>query len=765
MTIYRGSIVPGSGAGVTEGKAEDITIVDAGNIITATNVEDALQEIQTALDTDEAGLATHIADTSTHGISSTIVGISETQTLTNKTLTSPTINTPTVSGGTIDGTVIGGTTPAAAEFTQVGINSSATAPLDVRITSESGTVAEFHNNVGYGLDVITNTSLLTLKSAYLQDFAFSTDAGGGATEKVRLDASGNLGLGVTPAYDLHLERSTDANLALTSGTTASQYSQILFGDTANRAIGRIRYENNSDSMGFVVNGGEKLLIDSAGNLGLGVTPKSGWQSVDVAMQFGTTGALWWDDAEVVHLSENYYHGTTDKAIVTSEVSDYYQQSGTHVFRVAASTTADTAISWTTALTLNNSGQATFASNITSSEGGTAAAPKICLSGSTTTGIYTPAANSWGVATAGVAALTIDNSGNHTLSGFTTIIGNVPATDTVSLTLGSGRTGNGYTTLQLVGDATYTDYGFRIIRGNGGANTTTEFSHRGTGSMILQALDAGSVVLKANSNTGLTVNSSGGTEIAKGATIYGTGGITAGTNRLAIDNNAGATRLYAYGPDGTTQGSFEFHVIASDGVPDTTAAKIDSSGNLLVGVTSGSYHVLGKSHNDYVANIYNTHSTNPYGLVISFPNASPDNNTECFLYASDSTAVRTRIYSDGDVWTSDAGTLTSDQTLKTNIQDATPKLADLMQLKVRNYEWIPEFHPNKVGEKKIGFIAQEVEQIFPALISEHNIAPEGQEPVMKKAIKDAFTPMIIKAIQEQQAMIEELQAQVAALQGA
>ena len=46
--------------------AEGVDIVDTGSIITATNVEDALQEIQGALDTDEAALSTHAGAADPH---------------------------------------------------------------------------------------------------------------------------------------------------------------------------------------------------------------------------------------------------------------------------------------------------------------------------------------------------------------------------------------------------------------------------------------------------------------------------------------------------------------------------------------------------------------------------------------------------------------------------------------------------------------------------------------------------------------------------
>jgi hypothetical protein len=181
------------------------------------------------------------------------------------------------------------------------------------------------------------------------------------------------------------------------------------------------------------------------------------------------------------------------------------------------------------------------------------------------------------------------------------------------------------------------------------------------------------------------------------------------------------------------------------------------------------------------------------LALEYSGVTPDNNTQMFLTASDGTANRAIIYSDGDVWTSDAGTLTSDERLKTNIVDASDKLADVMKLQVRNYEWTPEYHPNKVSEKKIGFIAQELETVFPALVSEHDIAPDNaiveqlydanddipagkaigdvkvaakdHEPTMRKAYKDAFTPILVKALQEVTARLEAAEAKIATLESA
>tara|TARA_R100001463_G_scaffold31028_2_gene70350 strand:- start:1214 stop:2389 length:1176 start_codon:yes stop_codon:yes gene_type:complete len=162
------------------------------------------------------------------------------------------------------------------------------------------------------------------------------------------------------------------------------------------------------------------------------------------------------------------------------------------------------------------------------------------------------------------------------------------------------------------------------------------------------------------------------------------------------------------------------------------------------------------------------NSTPYGAIIAFTDASPDGNTRYFLDCVDSTARRMVVFSDGDVWTSDAGTLTSDETLKENIVDATPKLEDLKKLKVRNFNWKSSFHPEKSKQKQLGFIAQEVEEVFPALVAEYDVAPHALEedhvPVMKKSIKQAWDPIIIKAMQELIAKVETLETKVAALEG-
>jgi hypothetical protein len=177
---------------------------------------------------------------------------------------------------------------------------------------------------------------------------------------------------------------------------------------------------------------------------------------------------------------------------------------------------------------------------------------------------------------------------------------------------------------------------------------------------------------------------------------------------------------------------------------------------------------------------NSHSSSPYGLSVAFDQASPDNNTNYFLKCADSSATRCTIFSDGDVATADAGTLSSDEKLKNTITDATDKWDDVKKLKVRNFYWNEDYHPKKKDKKMIGFIAQEFETVFPGLVKNYKdtIDKEVEDENGVKSIEAVETgtttkhikegkliPILTKALQEAMTRIETLEAKVKTLEEA
>jgi len=125
----------------------------------------------------------------------------------------------------------------------------------------------------------------------------------------------------------------------------------------------------------------------------------------------------------------------------------------------------------------------------------------------------------------------------------------------------------------------------------------------------------------------------------------------------------------------------------------------------------------------------------------------------FFYGQQNTStVSLKIFTNGDIQnTNNSYGAISDERLKENIIDATPKLADLMKVKVRNY--------NLKGEtnKQLGVISQELEEIFPNMIIESTNMGENMKI---KGIKySVFVPMLIKAIQELKAEVDELKGKI------
>ena len=101
---------------------------------------------------------------------------------------------------------------------------------------------------------------------------------------------------------------------------------------------------------------------------------------------------------------------------------------------------------------------------------------------------------------------------------------------------------------------------------------------------------------------------------------------------------------------------------------------------------------------------------------------------------------------------------SDERLKENIVDIDTGLAEIMALKPRKFDWKEGEGSN---EKNVaGFVAQEVETVLPNLIGsfKHDDLPDAKSLKMGDMV-----PTLVKAIQEQQTLIESLTARITALE--
>lgn len=118
-------------------------------------------------------------------------------------------------------------------------------------------------------------------------------------------------------------------------------------------------------------------------------------------------------------------------------------------------------------------------------------------------------------------------------------------------------------------------------------------------------------------------------------------------------------------------------------------------------------------------------------------------------------------------------LISDEMFKTGIEEFNEGISVIGQLKPKQYFFDTEQYPNNnfSTELQYGFIAQEIQEVIPEIVSEVS-KPQIQDPETGEIYSEAQTnlsvnyialiPILTKAIQEQQEMIGSLQGQVNAL---
>jgi len=261
-------------------------------------------------------------------------------------------------------------------------------------------------------------------------------------------------------------------------------------------------------------------------------------------------------------------------------------------------------------------------------------------------------------------------------------------------------------------------------------------------------------------------------VSRDASTYSSGGIT--------NIRSYATSTYN---TGNVSGDLRFYV--SNGLQNTTASylfgteamRITSEGYLKVSNTgaylsSGEpYHEFSNNRVNYPALLVWANSGDFGDQAFSiYTNRNTTNNTYYAIsyYNVPAAAYKFRVADSGNVTnTNNSYGAISDIKLKENIVDATSKLDDLLKVKVKNFNFIGS------EEKQIGVIAQELEEIFPGLVSESedfeeveitdeegNITKEKQSlGTTTKSVKySIFVPMLIKAMQEQQTQIESLKSE-------
>jgi hypothetical protein len=305
--------------------------------------------------------------------------------------------------------------------------------------------------------------------------------------------------------------------------------------------------------------------------------------------------------------------------------------------------------------------------------------------------------------------------------------------------------NGSSTNRIV-FATGAGYSTRMIIGAGGnvlIGTTADSGYK------LDVNGTGRFSGDVTSNTSLNVNTLSNIEpyifLTRNSGSNGVGVIrTLDGGALAFDNGAtGAAQSTKLTIASTGAATFSSRLMVN-GATDDGSNALQVNGGIVA--TSTIAAVVPSNVDMFVFN--NTGATYTKSCVVASMTATGGTGSYFFYGQQSTSTVALKIFSNGNIQnTNNSYGAISDARLKENIIDATPKLADLMKVKVRNY--------NLKGEsnKQLGVISQELEEIFPNMIEESTNLGEN---VKIKGVKySVFVPMLIKAVQEQQVQINEL----------
>lgn len=150
----------------------------------------------------------------------------------------------------------------------------------------------------------------------------------------------------------------------------------------------------------------------------------------------------------------------------------------------------------------------------------------------------------GTANIGSNALVVDASGNVgigksspnvKLDVYGSIDLSASTTETRAIEVGRRRTDNGYAFIDFIGDATYTDFGLRIIRNNTGPNAISEIRHRGTGNLQISTAEAAAIQLSTNNTERMRIDSNGHWALNR---FESTQGASSGVNGAFYNNSSG-----------------------------------------------------------------------------------------------------------------------------------------------------------------------------------------------------------------------------------
>jgi len=393
--------------------------------------------------------------------------------------------------------------------------------------------------------------------------------------------------------------------------------------------------------------------------------------------------------------------------------------------------------------------------------GSASAPSITANGDTNTGIFFPAADTVGITTGGSERARVDSAGNLGL-GVTPSTWGGNTSKVLEFANGVSFLGN------LAVPAAYVNT--NAISSTGGSSWTYKSTNPATqylqfnGQHIWQYAASGTagnaitftqaMTLDASGNLGLGITSPVG--LGSGVATLDIGGTNGGGLRFRRSGNSAFLFADGSGVDLGTNDSVYLRFITNA----TERARIDSSGNLLVGTTSASRYSVDfrqrvVATNGFAAQFESPASTTEATVWIH--NTGTSGTRGLIQFVTSSLATVGKISTDGSTTT--YGT-SSDYRLKENIAPMTGALAAVAQLKPCTYTW------KSNGAAGQGFIAHELQEVVPDAVVGEKDAVKEDGSIDPQGIDTSFlVATLTAAIQELKATVDAQAARITALEQA
>jgi hypothetical protein len=446
-----------------------------------------------------------------------------------------------------------------------------------------------------------------------------------------------------------------------------------------------------------------------------------------------------------------------------------------------------AVNGTVGATTPNTGAFTTlsASGVATVSAGSVSAPAITTTGDTNTGIFFPAADTIAFTEGGTEAMRIDSSGNVG-------IGVTPSAWATLNPVVELRNGvhfgciNSATPLAYFGVNSFYNGSNWIYKVSSQNAARYEINASGDGSHAWFSAPTGTAGNVISFSERMRIDSSGNVGIGTSSPqnklqVLGTIKVATGNAQgiLGLGDGAGATincgvwRGAANAPttDGNylNFGGYDGLVFATGNAAigsQTERMRIDSSGNLLVGTTAklqddNKFVVQGSGGNggNGIGIFYNTGIDSSPSLVCSKGSTTTSSSARFiqFYAGGVTTTAMGGIVGNGASNVQFASL--SDAREKTNIQSISGSLEKINALNPVEFDWITDG-----SHIKAGFVAQEVEQVFPEFVVD-NMSNDGQE--VRKGLTGGMTGGIVahlvKAIQELKTEVDALKSRIETLE--